>query len=145
MSSSGVASPLQAELRARGYRLTPQRQLVLQAVADLGRATPEQVLVAVQRTAAGVNASTVYRTLSLLEELGLVRHVHLGHGAPAFSLTDGVQQVHLVCRDCAAVQELPVELLADLADRLTEQRGFILDLGHAALFGRCAACSGTSR
>lgn len=140
MGGSEAGSPLQTELRARGFRLTPQRQLVLQAVGQLGHATPEQVLVAVQRTASGVNASTVYRTLSLLEELGLVRHTHLGHGAPAFSLAGDEECVHVVCRGCGAVQELPVGLLDDVAKRLS-QRGFALDAGHAALFGRCAACA----
>ena len=73
-----------ADLRARGYRLTPQRQLVLEAVADLGHATPEDIVTAVRRTASGINISTVYRTLELLEELGLVTHTHLGHGPPTY-------------------------------------------------------------
>ena len=138
---AAVSTPLHAELRAKGYRLTPQRQLVLEAVGQIGHATPEQVLTAVQRKAAGVNASTVYRTLSLLEELGLVRHTHLSHGASAFSLVSEAEHVHLVCRDCAAVQELPAEVVGDLASRLLEQQGFRLDIGHDALFGTCAACA----
>ena len=132
---------LRAELRSKGYRLTAQRQLVLEAVAQIGHATPEQVLAAVQQKAAGVNISTVYRTLYLLEELGLVRHTHLGHGASTFSVTDQDEHIHLVCRDCAAVSELAAGVVVDLAARLTEQQGFILDIGHAALFGTCADCA----
>ncbi len=64
---------LQGELHARGYRLTPQRQLVLEAVTQMGHATAEQVLAAVQQRAVAVNISTVYRTLYLLQEIGLVR------------------------------------------------------------------------
>lgn len=109
---------LQGELHARGYRLTPQRQLVLEAVTQMGHATAEQVLVAVQQRAVAVNISTVYRTLYLLQELGLVRHTHLGHGAPSFSLASGHEQVHLVCRECAAVLELPLDVMGDLAVRL---------------------------
>lgn len=131
---------LRAELRAKGYRLTAQRQLVLEAVGEIGHATPEQVLVTVQRKAVGINISTVYRTLTLLEELGLVRHTHLGHGASTYSVVGGEEHVHLVCQDCAAVQEMPADLLADLAARLGELEGFALDVGHVALFGRCAAC-----
>ncbi|GAA3051019.1 hypothetical protein GCM10020000_35180 [Streptomyces olivoverticillatus] len=72
----------QSDLRRRGYRLTPQRQLVLEAVDRLEHATPDDILTEVRKTAGGVNISTVYRTLELLEELGLVSHAHLGHGAP---------------------------------------------------------------
>ncbi len=132
---------LRAGLRTKGYRLTPQRQLVLEAVGQLGHATPEQVLAVVQRKAVGVNVSTVYRTLSLLEELGVVRHTHLGHGPSTFSLAAEQEHVHLVCRDCAGVQELPAELVGDLAVRLAQQQGFVVDIGHTALFGRCATCS----
>lgn len=135
---------LRAELRSKGYRLTAQRQLVLEAVAQIGHATPEQVLAAVQQKAAGVNISTVYRTLYLLEELGLVRHTHLGHGASTFSVTDQDEHIHLVCRDCAAVSELAAGVVVDLAARLTEQQGFVLDIGHAALFGTCADCARSS-
>src|SRR5437868_1914205 len=70
------------ELRAKGYRVTPQRQLVLEAVKALEHATPEEICAKVRLTARGVNISTVYRTLELLEELGMVTHTHLGHGAP---------------------------------------------------------------
>jgi Fur family transcriptional regulator, ferric uptake regulator len=131
----------QAELRSRGYRLTPQRQLVLEAVGELGHATPEDIATAVRRTASGVNISTVYRTLELLEELGLVQHTHLGHGAPTYSVSTADDHLHLVCRQCGAVQEADADLLAEAVRRLTDERGFTLDLGHVALFGRCAACN----
>jgi len=115
----------QAELRARGYRLTAQRQLVLEAVGDLGHATPEEISTAVRRTASGVNISTVYRTLELLEELGLVQHTHLGHGAPTYSVTGDDDHVHLVCRDCDAVEEASPDLIAvagHYGDPYREQR-----------------------
>jgi Fur family ferric uptake transcriptional regulator len=132
----------QAELRARGYRLTPQRQLVLEAVGALGHATPEELVAEVRRTASGVNISTVYRTLELLEELGLVRHTHLGHGAPTYSVAGDDDHVHLVCRDCGGVEEASRDLVGDVVDRLAERMGFRVDIGHFALFGQCRACSG---
>ena len=135
---------LLAELRARGYRLTPQRQLVLEAVSVLGHATPEEIATSVRRTAAAVNISTVYRTLELLEELGLVRHTHLGHGAPTFSLSTDDDHVHLVCRDCGSVQEAPPEVVAPVVEQLAATRGFQVDVGHLAVFGRCAQCAGSS-
>ena len=61
------------ELRSRGYRVTPQRQLVLEAVRVLDHAPPDAICTEVQKTVAGLNLSTVYRTLDLLEKVGLVR------------------------------------------------------------------------
>ena len=130
----------QAQLRARGYRLTPQRQLVLEAVGALGHATPEDIATQVRRTASGVNISTVYRTLELLEELGLVQHTHLGHGAPTYSVTTDDHHVHLVCRGCGEVAEAEADVLGEAVRRLADERGFDLDVGHVALFGTCAAC-----
>lgn len=128
-------------LRDRGLRLTPQRQLVLDAVRQLGHATPEQVHAAVCDIAPGVNITTIYRTLELLEELGLVTHVHLSHGAPTYHDAAEGQHVHLVCRGCEHVTELAQDELAALAVRLREQRGFRMDIGHVALFGLCAECA----
>jgi Fur family ferric uptake transcriptional regulator len=139
--SHGVGTGWQAELRARGYRLTPQRQLVLEAVGKIGHATPEEIATAVRETASGVNISTVYRTLELLEEIGLVRHTHLGHGAPTYSAAGNDDHVHLVCRDCDAVEEASTDLVAGVVAQLANDRGFTVDVGHFALFGRCKACS----
>jgi Fur family ferric uptake transcriptional regulator len=136
-----AADDWQAELRARGYRLTPQRQLVLEAVGTLGHATPEEIVAAVRKTASGVNISTVYRTLELLEELGLVQHTHLGHGAPTYSVATDDDHVHLVCRDCGGVDEVASEVVEDVVRRLSAERGFTVDVGHFAVFGRCRACA----
>ncbi|MFB9238941.1 Fur family transcriptional regulator [Plantactinospora siamensis] len=127
-------------LRSRGLRLTAQRQLVLRAVHDLGHATPEQVHAAVREVASGVNITTIYRTLELLERLGLVRHTHLSHGSPTYHAADDDQHVHLVCRSCGRVGDMDPELLRPLADRLCAERGFRVDIGHVALFGVCGEC-----
>lgn len=130
-----------SDLRQRGYRLTPQRQLVLEAVDTLEHATPDDILTEVRRTASGVNISTVYRTLELLEELGLVSHAHLGHGAATYHLADRHHHMHLVCRDCDSVIEADVSLAAPLTDGLRSAFGFETDMKHFAIFGRCADCS----
>jgi len=135
-----AAQGWQAELRARGYRLTPQRQLVLEAVGELGHATPEEIVAAVRRTATAVNISTVYRTLELLEELGLVQHTHLNHGAPTYSIPSDDDHVHLVCRDCGGVDEVESSVVEDVVRRLSAERGFSVDVGHFAVFGRCRDC-----
>jgi Fur family transcriptional regulator, ferric uptake regulator len=134
-----TGTELQRELRARGYRLTPQRQLVLDAVRRLGHSTPDALATEVQKTAPSVNLTTIYRTLEVLEQIGLVRHTHLDHGAPTYHPAED-EHVHLVCRDCGAVIEESTELVAELVGRLRAQRGFEVDVGHITIFGRCADC-----
>ncbi|RLU86860.1 transcriptional repressor [Streptomyces griseocarneus] len=136
-----VDTDWQSNLRKRGYRLTPQRQLVLEAVDRLEHATPDDILTEVRRTAGGVNISTVYRTLELLEELGLVSHAHLGHGAPTYHLADRHRHIHLVCRDCTTVIEADLEVAGPFTAQLRETFGFDTDMKHFAIFGRCGSCS----
>ena len=135
-----MVETLQNELRRRGYRLTPQRQLVLDAVRELRHATPEEIATRVKVSAPGVNITTVYRTLELLEELDLVTHTHLGHGAPTYHTTQGDPHLHTVCRDCGAVAELPLSVASGLAATMEREHGFAVDLAHMAIFGRCANC-----
>ncbi len=141
MGHGAVGSDWKSELRSRGYRLTPQRQMVLEAVGRLGHGTPEEIAGAVQERAAGVNISTVYRTLELLEQIELVRHSHLGHGAPTYSIASDHEHVHLKCRDCGNVEEVDPALFAGTVTALKAQRGFTVDLGHFAVFGRCRDCT----
>ncbi|MFD7507958.1 Fur family transcriptional regulator [Streptomyces sp. NPDC059853] len=136
-----VSTDWQTSLRDRGYRLTPQRQLVLEAVDKLEHSTPEDILTEVRRTAGGVNISTVYRTLELLEELGLVSHAHLGHGAPTYHLAERHHHLHLMCRDCGTVLEADLEVAEPFARQLREGFGFETDLRHFAIFGRCGDCA----
>ncbi len=131
----------QTTLRSRGYRLTPQRQLVLQAVDTLDHGTPDEICAEVRRTAPSVNISTVYRALELLEELGLVTHAHLGHGPPTYHAVSGEGHVHLVCRTCGGVTDVPASITDDLVARLAADHGFESDVSHFAVHGRCAECS----
>jgi Fur family transcriptional regulator, ferric uptake regulator len=129
-------------LRARGYRVTPQRQLVLAAVTKLEHATPEDIWAEVQQTASGVNISTIYRALELLEQLGLVTHTHLGHGAPRYHLAAEAEHVHLVCSECGRITQVPPGAVAALVSALDEKYGFKTDVGHLTVFGRCESCRG---
>jgi len=132
----------QSELRARGYRLTPQRQLVLDAVRELGHGTPDEIGSAVQAKASSVNLSTVYRTLDLLEEVGLVTHTHLGHGAPTYHPADESDHVHLVCTGCGDIIAVPAASVEPLVGSLRAANGFEVDVTHMAMHGRCAGCVG---
>jgi Fur family transcriptional regulator, ferric uptake regulator len=132
-------------LRASGYRVTPQRQLVLEAVERLEHASPEEIFADVRQTARGVNVSTVYRTLELLEHLGLVAHTHLGHGAPRYHLAAEAEHVHLVCQQCERVTEVDKSAAAPLVAALEQSEGFQTDVGHLTIFGLCATCRAVGR
>jgi Fur family ferric uptake transcriptional regulator len=127
-------------LRASGYRVTPQRQLVLEAVSRLEHATPEEIFADVRQTARGVNVSTVYRTLELLEQLGLVAHTHLFHGAPRYHLAAEAEHVHLVCHRCGQVTEVDKEAVRPLVMALEQAEDFQTDVGHLTIFGLCSGC-----
>ena len=131
----------QAALRARGYRLTPQREFVLRAVEHLGHATPDEILVEVRKESSAVNVSTVYRTLELLEELGLVRHAHLSDRAPTYHSTATPEHVHLVCRSCGSVSEAEADAVSLFTGALRERQGFRTDVGHLTVFGTCRNCA----
>ena len=135
------AADWHATLREKGYRLTPQRELVLRAVERLGHATPDEVLAAVHEESRAVNISTVYRTLELLEELGLVRHTHITDRAPTYHSAAGPAHVHLVCRSCKAVSEVDRDVIDPVTRTLHEEYGFTTDVGHLTIFGTCAACA----
>ena len=102
----------QHELREKGLRLTPQRELVLNAVRELGHATPEEVAEKVRQTHPGINLSTVYRNLETLENVGLVQHTHLGHGGATYHAAAELTHLHLVCGKCGEVGDAPIDVAA---------------------------------
>ena len=130
----------QERLRAKGYRLTPQRELVLRAVERLGHATPDEVFAAVRAESSAVNISTVYRTLELLEELQLVRHAHLTDRAPTYHSSTAPPHVHMVCRQCGKVSEVAQDVIDPMTEALQERYGFATDVGHLTVFGTCGEC-----
>ncbi len=127
-------------LRSRGLRMTPQRRLVLDAVQALGHGTPEQVAERVQQVTPSLSLSTVYRTLDLLEEMGVVSHTHLGHGAPTYHAVGHADHIHLVCRRCGGVEEADVDGARTLADEVRTRYGFSTDVAHLSLDGVCSHC-----
>ncbi len=128
-------------LRARGQRVTTQRLLLLRALHELGRhATADELLRAVHPRLPALALPTVYATLELLEDLGLVRRVAAGAGPALYDpVLDGHH--HLACSGCGAIVDVPAGL--DLAPALAAAR----DAGHrpvgaeVLLSGRCAACA----
>ena len=143
-----MSDDLGSVLHARGLRLTPQRERVLHAVRGLGHATAEEVAASLAAAddepgGAAVNPSTVYRALSLLEDLGLVARTQLDRPAPSFHAVEHADHLHLRCEACGRVEEVPAALATGFAADVLAVGGFTLDTRHLALRGRCAAC-GTS-
>src|SRR6476661_4822625 len=143
MGTESGAAPLAERLRAHGLRLTAQRERVLAAVGALDHATPEAIGARLREEAgpggAAPDTSTVYRTLEVLERLGLVWHTHLGKGAPIYHAAEH-PHLHVVCSSCGAVASVPSDLLDTAAERLAADLGFRIDVGHVALSGTCRAC-----
>jgi Fur family transcriptional regulator, ferric uptake regulator len=89
-----------------------------------------------------VHLSSVYRALSVLEEDGVVTHVHLGHGPAVYQLTQAAADVrHLVCDTCGRQLVVPATVFACLAATLQDEYGFVLDAGHFAVVGHCTTCA----
>jgi Fur family transcriptional regulator, ferric uptake regulator len=127
-------------LRNRGLRMTPQRRaIVAQVLRTKGHIAPTSIARKVQGNMPGVNASTVYRTLALLEEVGVLSHAHLESGAE-YHRTEEAGHVHLTCSNCGAEDDLSMRE-ADALHRLVERHhGFSPDLTHFAISGRCSDC-----
>jgi Fur family ferric uptake transcriptional regulator len=127
-------------MRARGERMTAARRAVLLALATTpGHLSVEELHA---RAADGrLPRSSVYRALDALSALGIVQHIHLGHGATAYHLIDDAQaHPHAQCRVCGVVVDLPVDVLDAVATQLAAADGFRLDAAHAALSGTCSTC-----
>lgn len=132
-----------ALLRARGRRLTRQRLLIWEVLAE----EPEQHLSAehvVERVRVrlpAVNASTVYRTLDLLVAEGVVRRTDLGRDRAYYEPAHEHPHHHLVCERCGAVTHAHDDALGDLAERLASSYGFALGNRELTVFGTCADCA----
>lgn len=129
------------EIRQRGLRLTPQRELVLAAVRELGHSTPEEILTHVRKQHPGINLSTVYRNLETLEKAGFVVHSHLGHGGATFHAADEASHLHLVCGVCGNVSEAELVIATDFVEKLVAEHGFQTDITHFAIYGECQSCA----
>ena len=128
-------------LRAAGGRVTgPRRAVVAALLAADDHVTADDLAAAVQAADPDIHLSTVYRTLDALEQLGVVDHVHLGHGRAVYHLADDPHQ-HLVCEACGDVIEVPDDLFAEVAQQVRRAYGFRLRPNHFAVVGRCEGCA----
>src|SRR4051794_19986944 len=130
-----------AQLRADGGRVTTARRSLITALLDADdHVTADDLAATVQTAHPDVHRSTISRTLDALERLGVVDHVHLGHGRAVYHLARDAHH-HLVCDRCGKVVEVPAELFDGLRGRLADDFGFDLEPRHFAVTGRCRDCA----
>jgi len=129
-------------LREVGYRLTPQRMLIVSIIHGAeGHISAEEIHEQVAQQYPYVDISTVYRTLQILKKLHLVSETDLGEGHVEYELTEGVRHHHLVCRQCGRTFPMDDKLMEPLRARLLEKHGFSADMEHFAIFGVCRKCA----
>jgi Fe2+ or Zn2+ uptake regulation protein len=131
-----------ALVREKGGRVTTTRRAIVASLLDAPdhHVTAQTLAERVQASHPDIHASTVYRTLDTLAQLGVVEHTHLGHGAAVYHLTDERHQ-HLVCEGCGVVVEVPLSVFAPLVSDLRATYGFDVHPEHVALVGRCRDCA----
>ena len=130
------------KLSEQGYRLTPQRMLVLSAIENSeDHISAEEIYTQVVAKYPHVNISTIYRTLELLNRLGLVTETDLGGGRVRYHPAGKGHHHHLVCQECGKIIDLDESVLSSLKDVLLREYKFSADLRHLAIFGRCADCN----
>jgi Fur family ferric uptake transcriptional regulator len=128
-------------LRGRGLRMTPQRRaIVAEIMRTKGHISPTALARKVQGEMPGVNASTIYRTLATLEEVGVLAHAHLESGAE-YHRAEDAGHVHLTCSNCGDEDDLSIDEAESLVQLIQRHHGFEPDLTHFAISGLCADCA----
>ncbi len=107
--------------------------------------TAEAIRAVIQRQFPAFNMTSVYRTLTLLERLGLVRSAYLGAGAIQYEVAEPEEHHHTVCRSCGTIMHLEDEFLQEMRSHLRKSHGFVADKVQLAVLGRCARCTARAR
>jgi Fur family ferric uptake transcriptional regulator len=128
-------------LRQRGYRITPQREIVVDIIAHADHhLSAEEIFTDLQAQTPNANISTVYRTLEVLWEEGFTCRNDLSEGKIVYATRQHGPHIHLVCRRCNHAIEAEPDLLKQLGETLLADYDFTADLDHLSVFGLCANC-----
>jgi len=132
---------MSSRLSELGYRLTPQRLMVVKAVEEAdSHISAEEIYLQIRARYPHMNISTVYRTLELLSELGLVTETDMGDGRVRYHSIGKGHHHHLVCQKCGEIIDVEESMLRPLRDEIGQRYGFKVDMKHLAFFGLCAKC-----
>ncbi len=130
-----------AYLRDRGYRMTPQRQIIMDAICEgRGHTTLPEILNRVQKKSAAINQATVYRSLHFLLEAGLILKAEVASGETVYEIAGQSPHHHLLCRLCHHEIEIDAEPLIAMKEAIRERYNFAVDANHLVLTGLCAHC-----
>lgn len=129
------------KLREKGYRLTPQREIVLDTLCEIGEhATINQIFEKVHVKAPAVDKATVYRSIQLFLEHDFVR-VGKMFGETVYEITPPDPHHHLVCQQCQKVIPLSDNHFDHLSQHIIEEHGFVPNFNHLTITGICAECT----
>lgn len=132
---------LLADLRQKGYRITPQREMIIQAIAHTSKhMTAEEIYAEVQTRTQALNLATIYRTLEVLVDESLATRIDLGEGQIVYATVEHGPHIHLVCRGCGHIKNADPQLLTPIEDQLQTEHSFAPDLNHISIFGLCSHC-----
>lgn len=134
-------APLTGVLREHGYRVTPPRRHVWQVLAGGDHLTAEEITGRIATDhGEDVNLASVYRALSLMEGLDLVRSSRFGDTSTTWELAHPDEHFHLVCRVCGSVSHHQGTLVETVASHLRDSHDFLPETIELVVTGRCAAC-----
>jgi Fe2+ or Zn2+ uptake regulation protein len=132
------------KLKEAGGRLTePRKEIVAVLVESESHKSADDIALRIREVNPKIHLTTVYRTLDTLEKLGVVSHVHLGHGRAIYHLTDD-SHYHLYCQECGSTTEIPPELFDKVTETIRSQWSFEPKFNHFAVIGTCASCAKTA-
>lgn len=136
---------LSAFLHTQGVRATAQRVVILQSVRDApGHLTAEEIYQQVRERLPGLSVVSVYRTLKVFGQRGIVTRTRLGERAAQWEWRMSTAHHHAVCQSCGQSQEISGALFTNVVAQLQHEYGFQADLHHMALWGICGACTPVS-
>ena len=131
-----------AVLRGSGLRVSAARRIVLEAMFKAGEPlTAERIASGLDGRLPSSDLASVYRNLETLEEVGLVRHVHLGHGPGLYALTRDGAREHLLCDRCGTVMSVDPGRLDAVRDLIRSETGFAANFTHFPIAGLCPECA----
>src|SRR5687767_3708987 len=139
----GVADATQiiGRLANEGHRLTTPRQAIIRLVAPRhDHFSAQEVWDEVRERYSGIGRATVFRTLDLLTELGVLNRIHTGDGCHRYTVCETTHHHHLMCVECGTVSSLEAAGIESQIRRLASEAGFDLLTHHLELVGRCANC-----
>jgi Fur family ferric uptake transcriptional regulator len=141
-TATGDWASIRARLRERGQRWTPQRRALVEVLSQAdGHVTGAELVERCRQIDPQTIPSTVYRTLDVLEDLGVIRHCHGVDGREEFHVLPENEHGHLFCSGCGAAWDIEAAEAERLVESLRERRGFVADLSHVTVVGLCAACA----